>query len=113
MEGANLSWVQMEGANLREAQMDAATKLDGATLKGAAMRFVDLRGVAIAQDQLNSVFSDASTDGKLPDGLTRPVHWPVWTLPDEGEHSIGTECAKWLADPAGYVPPPPPAGTEG
>jgi hypothetical protein len=113
MEGADLSGARMEGANLRAVQMDAATALDGATLMGAAMRSADLREVGITQDQLNSVFSDASTDGKLPDGLMWPAHWPVWTLPLKGDVSIAVELEKWRADPAGYVPPPPPAGTAG
>jgi hypothetical protein len=93
--------------------MDAQTYLVGAILTHAAMQRVDLRGVAIAQDQLNSVFSDGSTDGKLPEGLTRPAHWPLWALPSRGGVSFSSQLEKWRADPAGYVPPPPPADAAG
>ena len=51
-------------------------------------------------------FGDASVT--LADEAERPAHWPRWVLPDTGPHSYEAEYQRWLADPQGYTPPPPP-----
>ena len=123
MEGAVLFRARMEGADLREARMEGAdlwkarmegVLLAGTSLRGAAARDVNWESVEISAEQVNSIFGDASVT--LPGGLTPghadwPAHWPVWELPlrdPDGDTDFRTEWRKWQADPAGYVPPPPP-----
>jgi uncharacterized protein YjbI with pentapeptide repeats len=108
MQGANLHGARMEGVSLREARMDSTTKLLGAILNGAAIRFVDLRAVPITQAQLDRAFSDGSVRDMFPEGRIWPAHWPIWQLPDDGAHGIKEQLEKWRADPAAYIPPPPP-----
>ena len=107
MEGADLSGTRMDGADLREARMDSRTSLAGATLRGAAARDVDWAAVPIGQDQIASMFGDASVI--LPEGLTRPGHWPDWALPlyeHDNPNDFDTQWRLWRSDPAAYRPPP-------
>ncbi len=100
LEGANLSWARLEGAILRGARLDETTSLIAASLQAAAIKEVDLSTVPISQAQVNETFGDDSVT--LPDGLTRPAHWPRHVL-----HLLEfyTEWRRWQADPAAYDPP--------
>ncbi|MBL4917139.1 pentapeptide repeat-containing protein [Szabonella alba] len=106
MEGARLGEARMEGAFLLWAQMDQNTSLNATTLRGAALKDVDYRAVAISEAQVNSTFGDASV--KLPEGIPRPDHWPDWQLPADYEPAYETEWQKWQSDPDAYHPPPKP-----
>jgi uncharacterized protein YjbI with pentapeptide repeats len=59
LEGAFLSEAHLEGAFLKDAH------LEGANLMGAN---------GLTQAQIDAAFGNAAT--KLPEGLTRPAHWP-------------------------------------
>ncbi|WP_417208033.1 pentapeptide repeat-containing protein [Antarctobacter sp.] len=111
MEGADLREARMEGADLGQARMDATTDLTAAVISSAAVRSVDYSNVALSQEQVNSLFGDASVS--LPEGRERPEKWPRWALPSRGEHSFNPEWRKWQDDPEGYEPPPPPEETAG
>lgn len=94
LEGADLSYARMEGADLREARMEGAI-LSSARLKGAilwnvqfdsqtnfsaavvqyaAVKSGNYGHVNVTQEQINSLFGDASV--VLPDNIQRPAHWP-------------------------------------
>jgi uncharacterized protein YjbI with pentapeptide repeats len=120
MEGANLTRAQLEGVDLRgarmqgaylyRARMDQSTSLNAAEVSGAVARNVDWSKVGWVQEQINSLFGDASVI--LRTDRVRPGHWPVWELPFGGDHDFDSEWRKWQEDPAGYVPPPPPEPKE-
>jgi hypothetical protein len=83
----------LDVADLHEAVMDNATELRAVTSHGAAFQAVDMSHVHNTQDPVNAASSDGSVT--LPDGLTRPAHWPIWVLPDCEEHSFDDELEKW------------------
>ncbi|MEV6942564.1 pentapeptide repeat-containing protein [Streptomyces sp. NPDC051172] len=81
--GARLKGADLRGANLRGAYLIAAD-LTGADLRGADMIGADLRDADLSdadltgaffltQPQLNAARGNAGT--RLPDSVTRPVHW--------------------------------------
>ena len=107
LKGVKLQSAGMEGADLTRAVMDNATELRAVTFHGAAFRSIDIGDLKITQDQVNAAFADGSLT--LPEGLNRPAHWPIWVLPDWGEHSFHEELEKWRGNPANYSPPPPSA----
>ncbi len=110
LEGARLSWTRLQGADLRAARLEGAklieaqlgenTSLSAATLRGAALREVNLSNARIKQAQVNETFGDGSVT--LPNGFTRPDHWPPRTLEF---NEFLTEWRQWQADPAAYTPP--------
>jgi uncharacterized protein YjbI with pentapeptide repeats len=86
LEGAVLVAAQLEGADLREAHLEGAcfglegstvqgANLEGANLEGAHLEGADL-GMAkgLVQDQITQASGNCETT--LPQGLTRPEHWP-------------------------------------
>lgn len=103
LEGAMLRGARLEGANLSGATLDARTDLTGASLAGAAACDADWRAARPTQAQIDVIFADATL--LIPDGLTRPAHWPKRAL-TWGE--FGQEWRRWQADPEGYRPPPKP-----
>ncbi|MGP6085813.1 pentapeptide repeat-containing protein [Antarctobacter jejuensis] len=116
MEGANLGQARMEGADLSGARMAATTDLTAAVVASAAVRSVDYSNVALSQEQVNSLFGDASVilpGGVLPGDPDWPEHWPTWELPDFGEHNFDDEWRKWQDDPENYPVPPPPEEAAG
>jgi uncharacterized protein YjbI with pentapeptide repeats len=81
--GARLTGADLRGANLRGACLIAAD-LTGADLRGADLIGADLRDTDLTdadltdaffltQPQLNAARGSAGT--RLPDSVTRPVHW--------------------------------------
>jgi hypothetical protein len=69
LEGAHLEWADLERAGLHRAH------LNGATLTDAHLKGVDLRdAIGVTQAQIDLAYGDAYT--LLPEGLTRPAHWP-------------------------------------
>ncbi|PKP81108.1 MAG: hypothetical protein CVT80_13895 [Alphaproteobacteria bacterium HGW-Alphaproteobacteria-2] len=107
MQDASLFGARLDAALLEKVEMNSRTDLMGATLRGAALRVLNLSEFFLAADQINSAFGDASVT--LPEGIARPAHWPVWELPPYyGLHDFDTEWRQWRADPAAYTPPPPP-----
>jgi uncharacterized protein YjbI with pentapeptide repeats len=103
LEGAHLWEARLDRANLSKAHMDASTNLTDALLSFAAVRLVDYADIKLSQDQIEQMFGDGSV--KLPEGVTRPAHWPDWELVwDE----FPEEWRKWRDDPSTYTPPPKP-----
>lgn len=106
MVGARLSYAQLDGAYLEQAKISQIEDLTGVRLNGAAVKMQSLADCPISQDQVNSLFGDASV--RLPDGISVPEHWPRWELPWGSQHSFLDEWRKWQDDPDNYTPPPPP-----
>lgn len=104
IEAANFRKARMEAANLAKTRIISSTNLGSAVVNGAALWSKDYSKASLSQEQIDQMFGDGSVT--LPEGLTRPAHWPDRVL------SWGTfraEWRKWQADPEGYVPPPYPA----
>lgn len=79
LEGANLWWAHLEGANFRGTSFSRSTSLLRATFRGARISKVDLSGILVEPDQIQSMFGDGSVT--LPVGVTPshpdwPKHWP-------------------------------------
>jgi len=79
LEGAHLREAHLEGADLSEACLKGANlylaHLNEADLNEAHLEGVHLRNTyGLTQGQLNTAFGDDET--VLPDGLSRPAHWP-------------------------------------
>ena len=81
--GARLKGADLRGANLRGAYLIAAD-LTGADLRGADMIGADLRDADLTDADLTGAFfltqpqlnaARGSVGTRLPDSLTRPVHW--------------------------------------
>jgi uncharacterized protein YjbI with pentapeptide repeats len=81
--GARLNGADLRGANLRGAYLIAAD-LTGADLRGADMIGADLRDTDLTGADLTGAFfltqpqldaARGSADTRLPDSVTRPVHW--------------------------------------
>jgi len=100
LEGTNLRSAHLDGAILWSAHLDEKTSLTDAALRGASVREVDWSMVNISQDQVNSIFGDASVT--LPAGITRPAHWPDTEL---DPLSFEAEYNKWRVAPTTYTPP--------
>jgi hypothetical protein len=82
LRGAYLRGAHLERANLWGARLDGAYILiarpEGANLAGAHLERANLWGaVGLPQEQLDMASGDDRT--ALPDGLTRPAHWPAAT----------------------------------
>ncbi|MEP2027904.1 MAG: pentapeptide repeat-containing protein [Paracoccaceae bacterium] len=78
IQGADLRAARMQGTNLCRARMDEETKLEAASLQGAAVREVDLEHVRLLQKQVDEMFGDGSV--KLPSTLSPPNLWPKTKL---------------------------------
>ena len=113
LEGADLRGAHLEGADFREALLEGAV-LSGAHLEGADVTAARVRTAAVTsdlsrvkgltQEQLDGLFADGDvTADMLPEGLTRPAHWPEVDLGGQ----FSDEWDKFKADPEGYTPPPP------
>ena len=79
LEGAVLIEAHLEGAVLIKAHLEGAVlikaKFEGAILSGAHLERAGLTHTeGLTQEQLDSAFGDTAT--VLPEGLTRPAHWP-------------------------------------
>ena len=77
---ADLREAHLEGANLERARLEEAAlygvHLEGANLTGAHLEEANLHGVnGLKQHQLDDTSGNAET--VLPEGLTRPAHWPA------------------------------------
>lgn len=99
MEGADLFWARMEGAVLFGARLSTSLST-AASLRAAALKELDLSKTDLSQDQLDSMFGDGSVT-PLPEGTTRPAHWPECKLPHDGDHAFFDKWRKWQADPDG------------
>jgi uncharacterized protein YjbI with pentapeptide repeats len=79
LEEAVLGGAHLERTNLSGAHLEKAT-LWGAHLEGAFINKAHLEGAnlwgatGLIQEDLNQAFGNTET--KLPEGLTRPAHWP-------------------------------------
>lgn len=121
MEGADLHEAWLAGAHLREVRMDRANlwgaRMDGAILwdpsvnaislrkaklGGAAIKKLELReDFELTDEQLSSVFGDASVT--LPPGCSRPDHWPARVLT---ERAFLSRWAGWRLSRGEPWPPP-------
>lgn len=110
LEGALLAGARMNEADLTFARMNGRTTVIRADITCAALKESDFSKVDFTQAQINSAFGDASV--VLPEGITRPQHWPRWKLPDWGENEFDDQWRKWLGDPEGYKPPDPPGNAK-
>lgn len=81
MQGAYLSGARMQGAYLMRVEMDELTDLSAATLRGAAMRFVDEVTISQLRHCWGDIFADETV--QVPNGA-RPDHWENDKL-DENE----------------------------
>jgi hypothetical protein len=73
LRGASLRGAYLIGADLRGADLRVAD-LIGADFRGADVRGADLSdSIFLTQSQLDAAEGD--TDTKLPQSLTRPMHW--------------------------------------
>jgi uncharacterized protein YjbI with pentapeptide repeats len=77
MQGAILVGAQMQGAHLGSAQMSDDTELTVATLRGAAVRWVDDITIAHLAAFWDVIFADGSL---RPDDPDRPSHWATEEL---------------------------------
>ena len=102
MEWANLRAARMVRAILFEARMGSTTDLTNAVLHGARVWSVDFSDVPLSLVQIDQMFGDGTVT--LPEGVTRPAHWPDWKL---DSRDFITEWRKWQADPENYTPPKP------
>ena len=116
LQEADLENANLQGADLRGVKMSEGTILEGANLKGAAVRYVN----DTTLKKLRPFWHDISANGSaiFADGSVReafdalgtkkdwPAHWPTGTLDDE---DFDNEWRKWRADPKNYIPPEPPA----
>jgi len=78
LQAADFSGVQLQGAHLSWAKLDSETSFSAATLRGAALKYVDFTDRSIGDDQLQSMFGDASVTlpgGHGPDHENWPDHW--------------------------------------
>jgi uncharacterized protein YjbI with pentapeptide repeats len=76
--GAQLSQAQLQGADLQRAEFDKSTSFSVATLRGAALKDVDLTHATISLEQLQDTFGDASVTlpgGHGPDHENWPDRW--------------------------------------
>ncbi|SFN34594.1 Pentapeptide repeat-containing protein [Roseovarius lutimaris] len=108
LQGATLGGAELQGADLGFATFDGDTNLTAATLRGAAVRFVDFTEIAKIEPHLEGMFGDGTVilpGGHGPKHESWPKHWPKFEL---GYKQFDKEWKKWLADPEGYVPPEPP-----
>ena len=71
LQRAKLARAHLEGAWLVDASFDSKWSLTAATLRGAAVKFVDLSVLSLTQDQVNSLFGDDTTI--LPSDVTPPA----------------------------------------
>ena len=79
LEGAVLDFAHLEGAFLPDACLEGAllrhAHLKDAYLVGTHLEGADLREAeGLTEEQLKDAHGDAKT--RLPDGVTRPAHWP-------------------------------------
>ncbi len=100
LEGAVLWEAHLEGAEFQGAHLDERTSLMDASLRGAAVKDVDWSIAKITQEQINSMFGDASV--RLPQGKARPAHWPNREL-NSGEFDSALD--NWRSDRTSYTPP--------
>lgn len=110
LQGANLREARLQGAGLWLARFDAQTNLMAATLRSAAVGFVDCTDVPQIAEHLEKMFGDGSVT--LPEGVAWPKHWPDHALDvvvetEDGKKVSGFdyEWRKWQADPGAYEPP--------
>lgn len=88
----------LRGVHFNAILMDERTGLIEAELAGVALQAVDLTDFHQFKQHLQNIFGDGSVT--LPEGVTRPAHWP--------RHKLGefiAEWRKWQADPESYEPP--------
>lgn len=75
LRGANLRGARLIAADLRSARLSLAD-LIGADLRDTRLHGADLRdALFLTQAQLNAARGDGAT--RLPEGLSRPAHWPA------------------------------------
>ena len=78
LQGTNLARTDLREADLRGALLNGA-ELQGARLRGAVLNGLDLsRATNLSQEQIDVARGDSHV--VLPDGLTRPNHWPTAEL---------------------------------
>jgi uncharacterized protein YjbI with pentapeptide repeats len=118
LEGACLSGANLDYANV-SAEMDGTTSLEGVSLHAAFAQHQDWSSVRLSILQVSAMFGDGSMT--LPGAIKPtddgwPAHWPRWFMPMSSQKVADSyrgpifydEYQRWLADPAAYVPPPPP-----
>jgi len=107
---ACLNGTYLQDSLIQGGEIGNLTNVRRLRFNGAAFREIDLRRVYIPDEALGRVFGDASVE---LGPRARPPHWPKRTLADNSLHgqvAFDDEWRRWRADPAGYIPPPPPQG---
>ncbi|MDF1856880.1 pentapeptide repeat-containing protein [Pseudooceanicola sp.] len=105
LEGADLGEAHLEGADLGGAHLDASTFLSGASLRGAALKEVDLTTIPQIAEHLNEVFADGTVT--LPSGMDPKTDWPAhWA---KEKLTYNDFLTAWRAWQRTLDPPLPPA----
>ncbi len=99
LNSASLQGTDMQGALLEDTMISRTTQFHPASLRGAALRRVDLSVLsywlegetdwsAAVASELSERLAEAFGDGsvKLPPQVARPVHWPAEVLDDDAFH---------------------------
>ncbi len=110
LESSSLCGANLEGATFGYVRLDGAD-LNQTSFPDSRLQSADFSHADVSHEQLILAFGNASVTlpgNVIPTETNWPPHWPVWKLPLQGENSYDAEYQKWLVDPAGYTPPPPP-----
>ena len=99
MEGADLRFARMEGADLNAARFSESTDFTAAVVQYAAVKSAPILGEGVDQDLVNSLYGNGSV--VLPEGITRPAHWPEEVL---GWSEFREKWREWQRA-QGYEPP--------
>lgn len=78
LQGAKFLMAELQGTHLLGAVLDSTTSFKTATLRGAALKSLNLTEIAIGAEQLTDMFGDATVilrDGHGPDHKNWPDHW--------------------------------------
>ncbi len=100
LQGANLNLAHLQDAALYRARFDPITDFSNADTSHAALGDVDLSDTNISNDQIRSMFGDATVI--LPDSIPAPEHWPSQALDLD---TFKAESARYKANPTAYIPP--------
>ena len=99
MQNADLRWSNLQKTQLRRAELQDANFVH-ADLENAAAIENDFSETNILQNQINSMFGDASVI--LPEGIIRPAHWATEKL---DVFTYLERWHEWLKSRASTPPP--------
>lgn len=104
-QGAYFRGASAQGADFWGATFDEGTDFSATKFLLVALKS-DISMLKLTQEQVNAAFGDGFTARHLPEGLTKPDHWPDW---DMEVFEFDDEWHKWQREGTAYTPPPKPA----